>query len=245
MEKNQSVISHDTNEYDATSNLENHIKDADAITRYICSTTKTWGYYNDLHSCALLGLVQATESFNPELGKSFSVYAKCKMYQSVVDEIRKIFPAGKDVTSFHKKVFQLMSEYKKSFDHTASFEDLYISEKLGMTLDEYYRLKNKPIDRLIQTDHVDGFDVEAESEALLDKHLMEELISVLGKESKVAVRVVREMYENGLSQIEVAELLGISNHSVGRLHSKAMNSFRMILSVKGAKKQTRKKKVVC
>ena len=248
MEKNLSAISQDTNDSDATNdktNVEKYIKDADAITTYLCSTTRTWGYYNDLHSCALLGLVQAQESFNPKLCESFSIYAKRKMYQSVVDEMRKIFPAGKGVASFHRKVAQIKNEFKKSFEYNASFEDLYVAEKLEMTLEEYYRLKNKPIDRLIQTDHVEGFDIEAESEALLDKHLYAELLTNLGKDSKTAVLVVKEMYENGLSQLEVAELLGISNHSVGRLHARAMKSFRMVLSVKGAKKQTRKKKATC
>jgi RNA polymerase sigma factor for flagellar operon FliA len=189
----------------------------------------------DLFEVGVLGLMQATQTFNPSKGAAFKTHAFTNIRGSILDEIRKHDPIPR---SRRDRVKLLDEVERKLFDQlgrTPTPEE--IAQAAGLTIEQVEEslvnahgatmlsLEDQAAD---DGDHLklsnclalpkceDPADVVAKAE------LKEQLAAAIMKLPERERRVVVLYYAEGLRLKEIGAVLGITESRVCQLHARAV-----------------------
>jgi RNA polymerase sigma-B factor len=198
----------------------------------------------DLVQVGTVGLIQALDRFNPELGVKFSTYA----VSTIVGEIKHYF---RDCTWLVKAPRHLR-EIASSLPR--------VEEKMGASLGrppalaelaDYYRVSEETLLQAMDLDQVySPYSLDAELGSETSEY-QERLQNFLGHNdpqiealvehaplrtalARLSTRkqwILRRRYFEGWSQVEVSEALGISQMHVSRLERDALRDLRRSLEV--------------
>lgn len=186
--------------------------------------------YDDLFQAGCLGLIRAAEGFDSERGIMFSTYA----FPAIMGEIRRLFRDGGTV-----KVSRSMRElYLK-----ASRESERLSKKLGRepTVSELAVYLGVSAEETAQAlcaaqptvsltsgvEEDDGAQIdlpqEDETERLCDEMSLRQAISELEERDR---RLITMRYFSGMTQVQTAQRLGMTQVQVSRRERRAIERIR-------------------
>ncbi|MDP8989211.1 MAG: FliA/WhiG family RNA polymerase sigma factor [Acidobacteriota bacterium] len=199
---------------------------------------------DDLVHAGILGLFDAASKFNPEKQVAFSSYAKHRIKGAILDSLRQLDWASRDMRRRHKQVEAATRELAATLQRNPT--ELEVAQKLGIDPERWRSmmldLRNVGLvsasTRANENDDLPAPDFPTSPDTHPDSICAhEQLRSVLG----VAIKTLPERYQKVVSLYYTAEMtmkeiggiLGINESRVSQIHKAALEKMQAVLQTNG------------
>jgi RNA polymerase sigma factor for flagellar operon FliA len=199
---------------------------------------------DDLVHAGILGLFDAASKFNPEKQVVFSSYAKHRIKGAILDSLRQLDWASRDMRRRHKQVEAATRDLAAELQRNPTEGE--VAQKLGMDAERWRTmmidLRNVGLisasTRGNEGDDLPAPDFPSKPETHPDSICArEQLRSVLGDAMKTLPeryqKVVLLYYTNEMTMKEIGGILGINESRVSQIHKSALEKMQVALSATG------------
>ncbi len=207
----------------------------DGLARYLARKFKNRGESDeDLEQVAYLGLIKAIDRFEPERGLEFSTYAT----PTIMGELRRHFRdkgwsvrVPRRLQELSQKVNRATDDLAVELGHMPSVSE--IADHLGVSVDEVLEaMESSSAYSAVSFDT--GASIDDEDAPTLMDHMGDEDKDLTGTDDRLVLeetiaefspreqQIVRMRFIEGLTQVEIAQQLGISQVQVSRLLRKTL-----------------------
>ena len=199
---------------------------------------------DDLVHAGILGLFDAATKYDPEKMVAFSSYAKHRIKGAILDSLRQLDWASRDLRRRHKQVEAVTRELSASLHRAPSEEE--VAEKLGVDVDRWRQmmldLRNVGLisasTRANENEDLPAPDFPSKPELQPDRICAhEELRGMLGVAMKTLPeryqKVVALYYTNEMTMKEIGGVLGINESRVSQIHKIALEKMANVLQESG------------
>jgi len=190
----------------------------------------------ELISAGTVGLLDALDRFEPEMGIKFQTYAEHRIKGAILDELRKMdwFPRSvrKDIHKIEHAITALKSRNGREP------EDSEIAEEMRIDIDSYYRIITRArgvtllsLDETLPDGTTPKFakqasDMPSPLDELTIKELKKIISEALAQLSKKEQLVISLYYYDELTLKEIAKILDLTESRISQIHSKAIIKLR-------------------
>jgi len=194
---------------------------------------------DDLIQAGMIGLLDASQNYNPSQGASFETYAGIRIRGSMLDEIRRNDWAPRSVHRKAREISAVMQEIEQQ--HGRNAQDTEVAKALGISVDEYHQqlfdsaghqvfslnefsdndeTHAKPISNSLQgpVDELQAADF---------KSALAQAITTLPERERLMMSLY---YNEELNLKEIGEVLGVSESRVSQIHSQTIIRLRSKLN---------------
>jgi RNA polymerase sigma factor FliA len=195
---------------------------------------------DDLISAGIVGLLEAVNRFDSSMNTTLSTFADFRIRGAIIDEIRSMQWASKDVRKKLDVVRKAYSEIEKTTHRSAGDEE--VAEKLNISLDELYKIQASANCLKMMNLEDMGVNLDGESLDILQciasdsavdiikelslKELQAELGKVIDELPEKERLVISLYYYEELTMKEIGKTLEITESRVCQLHGKALIRLR-------------------
>ena len=200
------------------------------LVRFLASKFKNRGEsLDDLVQVGTIGLIKAIDRFDPERGLEFTTYAT----PTIMGEIKRHFRdkgwsvrVPRRLQELSAKVNQASDELTNQLQRSPSVAE--IAERLGTTVDEVLEAMESSSAYSSVPLEGGGSSDDDEAPAVIDHYVTEDA-DLAASDDRIVLEeaiadfsprerdVIRMRFMEGLTQVEIAERLGISQVQVSRL----------------------------
>ena len=200
------------------------------LVRFLASKFKNRGEsLEDLVQVGTIGLIKAIDRFDPERGLEFTTYAT----PTIMGEIKRHFRdkgwsvrVPRRLQELSAKVNQVTDELTNQLQRSPSVAE--IAESLGTTVDEVLEAMESSSAYSSVPLEGGGSSEDDESPSVIDHYATEDA-DLAASDDRIVLEeaiadfsprerdVVKMRFEEGLTQVEIAERLGVSQVQVSRL----------------------------
>ena len=193
--------------------------------------------YDDLVGFGVFGLIDAIDKFDINKGVKFETYASLRIRGSIIDSIREMDWVPRSLRQKSKELEKAYWEVENELGHSAS--DKEISEKLGISIEELYKLLNEvnvssmvSLEDFLEQNYEIGVDVpnmnrEDRPEIQLElgelKDLLGDAVNKLPEKEKTVLSLY---YYEELTLKEISAIMKVSESRISQLHTKAIMRLR-------------------
>lgn len=203
----------------------------------------------DLIGLGYVGLVEAIQKFDYKKGYQFETYGLWRIKGAMLDGIRQMDWVPRGLRDKAKKLNLAYSQLEQKLMKTPSEEEL--SSYLNITLDEVDQAMSVlstsallSLDAPMNTTNDEGKQQNHVDQLVDDKSVSQDRNLLMAEFQKLVAQSIEKMpekerlvitlfYYEGLSQIEIAEVLSLTKGRISQLHSKAVMRMRQSLEAKG------------
>ena len=189
--------------------------------------------YDDLFQAGCVGLVKAADNFDPSRGFAFSTYA----VPVILGEIRRIFrdggavKIGRSLKEKSRNAMKVKDELSTELGREPTVSEL--AEKLGTdiaTAAELITVSMPTISLTVADDEKNGNQLDIPT-AAPEEEISERLSlkKVLGSLSEKEQKLIELRYFKGMTQVNTAKELGMSQVQVSRKEKAILQHLRKIL----------------
>ncbi len=199
---------------------------------------------DDLVHAGIIGLFDAATKFNPEKQVVFSSYAKHRIKGAILDSLRQLDWASRDMRRRHKQVEAATRDLSSTLQRAPT--EAEVAAKLGMDVDRWRTmmldLRNVGLvsasTRSNENEDLPAPDFPGKPEAQPDSICArEQLRGVLGDAMKTLPeryqKVVVLYYTNEMTMKEIGGVLGINESRVSQIHKSALEKMMVVLQANG------------
>jgi RNA polymerase sigma factor FliA len=199
---------------------------------------------DDLVHAGVLGLFDAASKFNPEKLVAFSSYAKHRIKGAILDSLRQLDWASRDLRRRHKQVEAATRELAATLQRTPTESE--IAQKLGVDVERWRQMMVdlrsvgliSASSRTAEHDDLPAPDFPSKPETQPDNMCSrEQMRSVLGVAMKTLPeryqKVVFLYYTNEMTMKEIGGILGINESRVSQIHKSALEKMQVVLQANG------------
>src|SRR5580765_1889449 len=199
---------------------------------------------DDLVHAGILGLFDAASKYNPDKQVVFSSYAKHRIKGAILDSLRQLDWASRDMRRRHKQVEAATRDLAAELQRNPTEQE--VAQKLGMDAERWRTmmidLRNVGLisasTRGNEGDDLPDPDFPSEPEPHPDSICArEQLRSVLGDAMKTLPeryqKVVLLYYTNERTMKEICGILGINESRVSQIHKSALEKMQVALEANG------------
>ena len=199
---------------------------------------------DDLVHAGILGLFDAASKFDPDKQVVFSSYAKHRIKGAILDSLRQLDWASRDMRRRHKQVEAATRELAVELQRNPTEQE--VAKKLGMDAERWRTmmidLRNVGLisasTRGNEGDDLPAPDFPSKPETHPDSICArEQLRSVLGVAMKTLPeryqKVVLLYYTNEMTMKEIGGILGINESRVSQIHKSALEKMQVALEAGG------------
>jgi RNA polymerase sigma factor FliA len=199
---------------------------------------------DDLVHAGIMGLFDASSKYNPEKRVAFSSYAKHRIKGAILDSLRQLDWASRDLRRRHKQIEQATRELASTLHRNPTEEE--VAGKMGVEVDRWRQmmldLRNVGLisasTRGTEHDDLPAPDFPAKPELQPDsmcayeqlKGLLATAMQVLPERYK---KVVLMYYKNEFTMKEIGQHLGINESRVSQIHKSALEKMANALQQAG------------
>ena len=190
----------------------------------------------ELVSAGIVGLIDALDKFDSEMGIKFQTYAEHRIKGSILDELRKMdwIPRSvrKDIHRIEDAIIAVKSRLVREP------EDSEVAKEMGIDIDSYYRTISRArgvgllsLDDIMPDGSSPRFAKQASNAPSpfdelkikeLKKLISKSLVSLSNKEQLV----ISLYYYDELTLKEIAKVLDLTESRISQIHSKAIIRLR-------------------
>jgi RNA polymerase sigma factor for flagellar operon FliA len=185
----------------------------------------------DLIQAGMLGLLEAASNYTADRGASFETYAGIRIRGAMLDALRKLDWAPRSVHRKARAAAAAVREIEAEFGREA--RDVEVAKRMGVTLDEYFRVvqdaascritslddggndDDPPVGRAVD-DSTDPFEDASE------EGFREALIKAIGELPERERLVMSMYYDDELNLKEIGAVLKVTESRVCQLHGQAL-----------------------
>lgn len=201
--------------------------------------------YDDLLGQAVLGLIDAIDSYDQERGVKFETYAYHRIRGSVIDMLREMDWLPRSLRRKERELASTNTELEGELGRVPTEAEL--AAALGLSVDELtqlncaLRLQNTQslneiitagegefIETMDLVEDEDSPSPEAATDQREEKRLLAAAIENLPDKEKTVIGLY---YQEGLTLKEIAAVLGVTESWACQLHSRAVSRLRNKLAV--------------
>ena len=199
---------------------------------------------DDLVHAGILGLFDAATKFDAEKMVSFSSYAKHRIKGAILDSLRQLDWASRDLRRRHKQLEAATRELAGELHRTPSEAEL--ATKMGVDVERWRQmmidLRNVGLvsasQRPADQEDLPAPDFPAAAELQPDNMCsQQQLRNALGEAMKSLPeryqKVVALYYTNELTMKEIGGMLGINESRVSQIHKTALEKMAVVLQEAG------------
>jgi RNA polymerase sigma factor for flagellar operon FliA len=199
---------------------------------------------DDLVHAGVLGLFDAAGKFNPEKQVAFSSYAKHRIKGAILDSLRQLDWASRDLRRRHKQVEAATRELAATLQRTPTESE--VAQKLGIEVERWRQMMVdlrsvgliSASSRTAEHDDLPAPDFPSKPETQPDNMCSrEQMRSVLGVAMKTLPeryqKVVFLYYTNEMTMKEIGGILGINESRVSQIHKSALEKMQVVLQANG------------
>jgi RNA polymerase sigma factor for flagellar operon FliA len=199
---------------------------------------------DDLVHAGILGLFDAASKYNPEKQVVFSSYAKHRIKGAILDSLRQLDWASRDLRRRHKQVEAVTRDLAAELQRNPT--EAEIAGKLGIEVDRWRQmmvdLRNVGLisasTRANDQEELPAPDFPSKPETQPDNMCShEQLRSALGTAMKTLPeryqKVVTLYYTNEMTMKEIGGVLGINESRVSQIHKAALEKMQVVLQLNG------------
>jgi RNA polymerase sigma factor for flagellar operon FliA len=215
--------------------LESYLNVVRAVAQQIFSRLPASVELEDLIHDGILGLLDATEKFDPSRGTRFSTYAETRVRGAILDGLRQKDWRPRSVRRGRRELDETITQLQTTFGRPATEEE--IAASMGLSLDAYRDLLlETSAGPLLSLEELPrGSDPTVTTEGLLPHGSLErrQMVEVLAEQVDLLPererKVMELYYHEGLNMKEVGAVLGVTESRVCQLHSQAASRLRVAL----------------
>ncbi len=199
---------------------------------------------DDLVHAGVLGLFDAASKFNPDKQVAFSSYAKHRIKGAILDSLRQLDWASRDLRRRHKQVEAATRELAATLQRTPT--EAEVAQKLGIDVERWRQMMVdlrsvgliSASSRAAEHDDLPAPDFPSKPETQPDNMCSrEQMRSVLGVAMKTLPeryqKVVFLYYTNEMTMKEIGGILGINESRVSQIHKSALEKMQVALQANG------------
>ena len=187
---------------------------------------------DDLIQVGLLGLIQASETYDASQGASFATYASIRVKGAMLDEVRRNDWVPRSLQQKMKQVTQAIRSAESRTGRAAKDRD--IADELGVSLDEYQKVATELTwirmssldEREQEAPDANSTPVAAIEKAGFQQSLTEAIGSLPEKEQLM----MSLYYVEELNLKEIGEIMGVSESRVSQIHGQSLARLRVRLT---------------
>lgn len=189
----------------------------------------------DMFSTGVMGLIKATEKFDPTMKNKFETYAILLIKGAIIDELRALDWVPRSVHQKAHKIADAQHELQQRLGREPSDEEL--AKEMGLQLSELDVLMNRVRPAIMLPLNADP-DEDSENTSLAERipdrkaktsfeiadrnefcKLLEKSVLDLPEQERIVL--VLYYYEN-LMLKEIGEVIGVSESRISQIHAKAI-----------------------
>lgn len=206
---------------------------------------------DDLIAAGTLGLFDAAERFDPKRGIKFATYAKFRIRGSILDSLRELDWASRDMRRRHKQVSSAMNELLQALERRPTESE--IAAKLGVDVERWRRividLRNVGLDlqsigiisastRPARYEELPAPDYEADESVqpqniVARRQMRQALNRAMQRLPKRYQRVVQLYYDQAMTMEQIGMVLGVNESRVSQIHKAALGRMNTALRGRG------------
>lgn len=199
---------------------------------------------DDLVHSGVLGLFDAASKYNPDKQVAFSSYAKHRIKGAILDSLRQLDWASRDMRRRHKQVEAATRELAATLQRNPT--EAEIAQKLGIDQERWRSmmldLRNVGLvsasTRANENEDLPAPDFPCKPESHPDSICArEQLRGVLGVAMKTLPeryqKVVSLYYSAEMTMKEIGGILGINESRVSQIHKAALEKMQVVLQTNG------------
>lgn len=193
--------------------------------------------YDDLISYGVFGLIDAIDKFDMGKGVKFETYASLRIRGSIIDSIRELDWVPRSLRQKNKELDKIYSQLETELNHCVGDKD--VADKLGITIDEYYKLLNDvsifsvmSLDEFLEQNYETNvgtlvFSKGSHPEEYAEfNELKDMLVDIINKLPEKEKLVISLYYYEELTLKEISAIMNVSESRVSQLHTKAVLRMR-------------------
>lgn len=198
--------------------------------------------FNDLYSAGVLGLIDAAEKFDPDLGIPFEKYATIRVKGAMIDEIRANDPIPRTARAAIARLEDVISRLEKKLGRMPEEEEIAL--ELGVSDEEFRQmldearsvsLISQSLDEMLEgglhpeeliESGEDPFQILHREEV---SEFLKELISQLTEREQLILSLY---YYEELTMKEIGQILGYTESRISQLHTQILLKLRTKLKKK-------------
>jgi RNA polymerase sigma factor FliA len=196
----------------------------------------------DLISSGVIGLLDAYEKFDPSKGVSFKTYASVRIRGAILDNLRGLDWAPRDLRSRGREVEQTYAKLEQRLGRPANDEEMAV--ELGIGLASFHALLDQLNGLTIGhfrrgEDEQDGIEadslplwyspispVDSPFEAVGKLEMRARLTRVIEQLPDREQLILSLYYRDELTMKEIGQILGVNESRVSQLHTRAILRLR-------------------
>ena len=209
------------------------------IVRYaVISTRNMYRRFaddDDVSNEAVLALMAAADSFDPNKNVKFDTYASIKVRGAIIDYVRRMDSVPRGVRKFAKEYDTAFAELYTALDREPTREEIAAHMKISVDKLDSFAAKSAAAQTLSFEELVfNGFDTaketdndcyEAEQGIMLEER-KNQLAAAIGTLKDKERTVISLYYYEKLKYSEIAQVMDISESRVCQIHSKAVGKLK-------------------
>lgn len=197
--------------------------------------------YDDMVGFGMFGLIDAIDKYDINKGVKFETYASLRIRGAIIDSIREMDWVPRSLRQKSKELEKIYFEIESKLGHSAT--DREVAEKLGISLDEFYKLLNEislssvvSLEEFLEQNYEIGVEYNTSSRYEQPEAYVEvaELREILGdaiqKLPEKERRVISLYYFDELTLKEISAIMKVSESRISQLHTKAILRLRSKLA---------------
>jgi RNA polymerase sigma factor for flagellar operon FliA len=214
--------------------IAEHVPMARRLARKIARRVPRSFGREDLESAALLGLTEAAQRFDAGRGEPFVAFAAKRVRGAVLDELRRRDVLTRRSRQAVRQLAEVSREIEARVGREATTEEL--AATLGVSADQVVETQaSAQAPTMVELDDVRDTSAAAEPAPSMDEALdlrrnAEALRAVLPTLPERELMVLSMYYEDGLTQKEIGDILGVSESRVCQLRTRAIATLRAALA---------------
>jgi RNA polymerase sigma factor FliA len=199
---------------------------------------------DDLVHAGIIGLFDAATKFNPEKQVVFSSYAKHRIKGAILDSLRQLDWASRDMRRRHKQVEAATRDLSSTLQRAPT--EAEVAAKLGMDVDRWRTmmldLRNVGLvsasTRSNDSEDLPAPDfpskVENQPDSICAREQLRNVLTVAMKTLPERYqKVVLLYYTNEMTMKEIGGVLGINESRVSQIHKSALEKMQTALQASG------------
>ena len=196
----------------------------------------------ELNSAGILGLFDALDKFDAEMGIKFETYAEHRIRGAILDELRKMDWLPRSIREEIRRIENAIVAARNKLGREP--EDFEIAQEMGIEIDAYHKILSRAqgVSLLSLDDPTPNgltpvfakqvSDTPSPLDDLTKKEMKEIIAQAIACLPKKEQLVLSLYYYDDLTLKEIANVLELTESRISQIHSKAIISLRTKL--KGA-----------
>lgn len=191
---------------------------------------------DELISAGILGLLDALDKFDPEMGIKFQTYAEHRIRGAILDELRKMDWVPRSVRKDIHRLENAVTAVRMRAGRDP--EDIEVAEEMNIDIHSYYKVVDRvrgvellSLDETLPDGSAPRFTVQASGlpspfDELEKKDLKRVISQALAQLSPKEQLVISLYYYEELTLKEIAKVLDLTESRISQIHTGAIIKLR-------------------